>query len=133
MKDTGDVSVESEDPHEWCTEKVDTFLGSLGTAECFQSPGDQLLYLGVDDSVFFGLSVNELQGVCGHTRGYDLMCEFTHNNTDTCEHGDTDRTQLNTSMTHETPCNLVPVLLFLQGVLITTGTQHSKNGGRIPR
>ena len=40
MEDTGDDSVESNDPHEWCTEKVVTFLRSLGTAECFQSVGD---------------------------------------------------------------------------------------------
>ena len=66
MEDTGDDSVESEDPHEWCTEKVVTFLRSLGTAECFQSPGDHVMQLGVDVSVFFGLSVNELEGVCGH-------------------------------------------------------------------
>ena len=34
------------------TEQVGTFLRSLGTAECFQSAGDQVLQLGVDDSVF---------------------------------------------------------------------------------
>jgi hypothetical protein len=78
-EDTGDDSV---DPREWCPEKVDTFLRSLGTPECFQSAGDQVLELGVDVSVFFGLSVNELQGVCGHARPYDRMCEFTHNSTD---------------------------------------------------
>ena len=63
MEDTGDDSVESEDPHEWCTEKVVTFLRSLGTAECFHSPGDHVMQLGVDVSVFFGLSVNELEGI----------------------------------------------------------------------
>jgi hypothetical protein len=32
----------------------------------------------VDDSVFFDLSLNDLQGVCGHARAYDRMCAFTH-------------------------------------------------------
>ena len=68
MEVTVDVSVELEDPHECRPEQVATFLRSLGTAECFQSAGDQVLQLGVDDSVFFGLSVNELQGVSGHAR-----------------------------------------------------------------
>ena len=62
IEDTGDDSAESEDPHEWCGEKVSTFLRSLGTPEWFQSAGDHPLHLGVDDSVFFGLSVNELEG-----------------------------------------------------------------------
>jgi hypothetical protein len=53
--------VESEDPLEFRGEKVTTFLRSLGIAECFQSDGDQVLKLGVDDTV---------------------MCEFTHNITD---------------------------------------------------
>jgi hypothetical protein len=61
---------------------VDTFVRSLGASQCFQSAGDQVLQLGVDDSVFFDLSLNDLQGVCGHTRVYDRMCEFTHNSTD---------------------------------------------------
>ncbi len=68
MEDTGDDSVEPRDPHEWSSENVDTFVRSLGTSECFQSPGDQVLQLGVDDSVFFTLSLNDLQGVCGHVR-----------------------------------------------------------------
>jgi hypothetical protein len=51
---------------------------ALGTAQCFQSAGDQVLQLGVDDSVFFDLSLNDLEGVCGHARAYDRMCEFTH-------------------------------------------------------
>jgi hypothetical protein len=67
---------------EWSVEKVVTFVRSLGPAECFQSAGDQLLQLGVDDSVFFALSLNELEGVCGHTRVYHRMCEFKHNSTD---------------------------------------------------
>jgi hypothetical protein len=45
----------------------------LGTAECFQSVGDQVLHLGVDDSVFFTVSLNDFQGVCGHVRVYDHM------------------------------------------------------------
>ena len=64
-------------------EEVTSFLRSLGTAECFQSDTNQ-----VDDRewmtvFFFGLSVNEFQGVCGHARAYDRMCEFRHKNTDT--------------------------------------------------
>ncbi len=70
--DTADDSVEVEDPHEWSSEKVSTFVRSLGTSKCFQSVGDQglaqLLYLGVDVSVFFTLSLNDLPGVCGHGR-----------------------------------------------------------------
>jgi hypothetical protein len=42
---------DSVDSHEWSTEEVVTFVRSLGTSECFQSPGDQVLQLGVDDSV----------------------------------------------------------------------------------
>ncbi len=57
--------------------------GKDGSPECSQSVGDQVLHLGVDDSVFFGLSVNEFQGVCGHARVYDHLCEFRHNTTDT--------------------------------------------------
>jgi hypothetical protein len=41
-----------------------------------------MMYLEVDDSIFFGLSVNEFQGVCGHVHTYDHMCEYTHNNAD---------------------------------------------------
>jgi hypothetical protein len=58
IEDTGEDSEELEDPHEWSSEKVTVFVRSLGTTECFQSGGDQVLQLGVDDSVFFGLSVN---------------------------------------------------------------------------
>ena len=61
-----------------------TFVRALGTAQCFQSTGDQVLQLGVDDRVFFDLSLNDLQGVCGHARAYDRMCAFTHNSTDAC-------------------------------------------------
>ncbi len=82
MKDTGDDSVEWEDQQEQSSEKVTTFVRSLGTTECFQSTGDQVLVFGVDDSVFFGLSVKDLKGVCGDSREYDNMCEFTHNSTD---------------------------------------------------
>ncbi len=52
-------SVESQDAREWSEEKVVTFVRSLGPDECFQSVGDQTLQLGVDDSVFFTLSLNE--------------------------------------------------------------------------
>ena len=82
MEGTGDGSVEPEDPREWRPEQVATFLRSLGTAECFQSAGDEALQHGVDGSVFFELSLDELQGVCGHARAYDHMCEFRHNITD---------------------------------------------------
>jgi hypothetical protein len=68
METTDDDSVESQDPHEWSSENVATFVRSLGTSESFQSSGDQVLYLGVDDSVFFTLSLNDFQGVCGHDR-----------------------------------------------------------------
>ena len=81
MEGTDDGSVEP-DPREWSSEKVATFVRSLGVAQCFQSVGDQVLHLGVDDSVFFDLSLNDLQGVCGHARAYDRMCAFTHNSTD---------------------------------------------------
>jgi hypothetical protein len=44
MEDTGDDNVEPDpliDPLEWSSEQnVVTFVRSLGTAECFQSPGD---------------------------------------------------------------------------------------------
>jgi hypothetical protein len=82
MEGTGDGSVEPEDPHEWSSEKVATFVRSLGAAQCFQSAGDQVLQFGVDGSVFFDLSLNDLQGMCEHDRAYDRMCEFTHNSTD---------------------------------------------------
>ena len=36
-----------------------TFVRSLGAVQCFQSAGDQVLQLGVDDSVFFDLSLND--------------------------------------------------------------------------
>ncbi len=49
MEDTDDGSVEPEDPREWSSEKVSTFVRSLGAAQCFQSAGDQVLQLGVDD------------------------------------------------------------------------------------
>jgi hypothetical protein len=48
-----------------------------------QSTGEQVLELGLDVSVFFELSLNDLEGVCGHVRPYDHMCEFRHNITDT--------------------------------------------------
>jgi hypothetical protein len=82
MDGTDDDSVEAEDPHEWSPEKVVTFVRGLGASQCFQSAGDQVLELGVDDSVFFDLSLNDFQGVCGHARAYDHMCAFTHNSTD---------------------------------------------------
>ncbi len=85
MEVTVTVSVEPQDPHEWSPEGVTTFVRSLGPAECFKSVGDQVMQLGVDDSVFFVLSLNELEGVCGHTRVYHHMCEFTQNITDARE------------------------------------------------
>jgi hypothetical protein len=82
MEGTGDGSVEQEDPHEWSPQQVATFLRALGTAECFQSAADQVLQLGVDGSVFFELSLDQLQGVCGHARAYARMCECKHSSTD---------------------------------------------------
>ena len=82
MEVTVHGSVETKDPHEWSAEKVVTFVRSLGPAECFQSVTDQVMKLGVDVSVFFALSLNELEGVCGHPHVYHHMCEFTHNITD---------------------------------------------------
>jgi hypothetical protein len=43
MEVTADDNVESQDPHEWRSENVTTFVRSLGTPECFQSVGDQVL------------------------------------------------------------------------------------------
>ncbi len=60
MEDTDDGSVEPEDPHEWSPQKVATFVRGLGDSQCFQSAGDQVLLLGVDGSVFFDLSLNDL-------------------------------------------------------------------------
>ena len=68
----------------WSTEEAATFLRSLGPAECFQSATDKVLQHGVDDSVFFELSLNELQAVCGHVRSYFHMCEYKHSTTDAC-------------------------------------------------
>ena len=69
------------DPHEWSAEEVATFLRSLGPAECFQSDGDAVLQYGVDGSVFFELSLTELQGLCGHALAYARMCECKHSST----------------------------------------------------
>jgi hypothetical protein len=82
MQGTAHGSVEPGDPREWSAEGVATFLRSLGTAECFQSAGDEALQHGVDGSVFFELSLNELQGVCGHARAYARMCECKHSSTE---------------------------------------------------
>ena len=82
MEGTGDGSVEQEDPREWSPQQVATFLRALGTAECFQSAADQVLQVGVDVSVFFELSLDQLQGVCGHARAYARMCECKHSSTD---------------------------------------------------
>jgi hypothetical protein len=82
MEGTGDGSVEEEDPLEWSSQKVASFLRALGTAEYFQSAADQVLQLGVDDSLFCKLSVIELEGVCGHAGACHRMCEFTQNSTD---------------------------------------------------
>ena len=43
MEVTDDDSVEPKDPHEWSSEKVVTVVRSLGTDECFQSAGDQVI------------------------------------------------------------------------------------------
>ena len=43
MEVTGDVSVDREDPHEWSSQKVVTFVRSLGPGECFHSVGVQVL------------------------------------------------------------------------------------------
>jgi hypothetical protein len=51
MEDTGDDSVEP-DPREWSSEKVATFVRALGAAQCFQSPTDQVMQLGVDVRVY---------------------------------------------------------------------------------
>ena len=48
----------------WSVEEVVTFVRSLGTAECFQFTGDQLLQLGVNCRGFFELSLNELCTRC---------------------------------------------------------------------
>jgi hypothetical protein len=62
-------------------------------AECFQSAGHEALQDGVDDSVFFELALNELQGVCGHPnirgvcghdRTYVRIREYKHHSTDVC-------------------------------------------------
>jgi hypothetical protein len=82
IEGTATISVEPQDPHEWSAEQVATFVRALGAAQCFQSAGDQVLQLGVDGSLFFDLSLNDLQGVCGHARAYHRMCEFKHNSTD---------------------------------------------------
>ena len=74
--------MEPEDPHEWSSEKVAAFVRSLGATQCFQSVTDQVMQLGVDGSFFFDLSLNDLQGVCGHDDVYYHMCEFTQNSTD---------------------------------------------------
>jgi hypothetical protein len=63
MEDTVHVSVESGDPHDRSTEE-DYFRQIIGPPQCFQSAGDQVLHLPVEDSVFFTLSLEELQGVC---------------------------------------------------------------------
>ena len=42
-----------------------------------------MLQVGVDDSVFETLSLNDFQGVCGHPRCM-IVREFTHNSTDAC-------------------------------------------------
>ena len=73
-----------EDPREWSSEKVATFVRALGTVQCFQSDTDQVLELGVDDSVFFELSLIDLQGVRGHAGVCHHMCTFTQNSTDAC-------------------------------------------------
>ena len=83
MEVTSHVSVDQQYPRQWSTEKVATFVRSLGPAECFQSAGDQvglewmtvfsLQRIGVDDSVFFALSLNEGDEV-GMSLGGEGMC-----------------------------------------------------------
>ena len=82
MEGTGDGSVEPEDPHEWSSEKVATFVRVLGGGQYFQSASDQVMQLGVDGSVFLDLSLNDLQGVRGHPDVCHRMCEFTQNSTE---------------------------------------------------
>jgi hypothetical protein len=43
MEVTSVDNVEPPDPHEWSSENVSTFVRSLGTSECFQSVGDQVM------------------------------------------------------------------------------------------
>ena len=57
---TEHVSVEPSGSKKWSTDQVTTFVGSLGPDECFQSGGDQVIQFGVEDSLFFVLSLNEL-------------------------------------------------------------------------
>jgi hypothetical protein len=70
IQGTGEVSVDLEDPLEWSSEKVTILIRSLGTTECFQSPGDQVLEWGVDDSTFFGL----FKSCLTPPRGWFWMC-----------------------------------------------------------
>jgi hypothetical protein len=57
-----------EDPREWNSENVTTFVRSLGTPECFQSTGDQVLQLGVDGSVQSSSHYpSTTSKVCGNT------------------------------------------------------------------
>ena len=82
MEGTGDGSVEQEDPREWSSEKVPTFVRDLGGPQCFQSASDQVPEVGVDVSVFFELSLIDLEGVRGHAGACHRMCAFTQNSTD---------------------------------------------------
>jgi hypothetical protein len=47
MEGTAHGSVESGDPVEWSAEEVATFLRSLGSVECIQSVGDEVLIHGL--------------------------------------------------------------------------------------
>ena len=49
MQDLAHGSMDPQEPHEWSAEQVATFVRSLGTAECFQSAGHQVLQLGTLD------------------------------------------------------------------------------------
>jgi hypothetical protein len=82
MEDTVHGSVESGDRVECGGSGY--FLEIIGNCECFQTVTDQVLQYGVDDSVFFVLSLNELQSVCGHACVYDRMSEYKHNSTRPC-------------------------------------------------
>jgi hypothetical protein len=85
MEDTGDCTVETGGSTRVEFRESGYFptVRSLRTSECFQSPGDQVFQLGVDDSVFCALSLNTWQGVWTSSV-YDRICEFTHNSTDVC-------------------------------------------------
>ncbi len=60
MEGTDDGSVDQEDPHEWSSQKVTSFLRALGTVEYFQSATDQVLQLGVEVAALLSSSGKSL-------------------------------------------------------------------------